>query len=128
MCTCWNSCLGSLMRVYAHVQTYLSHLHGNAFRNVFLSEVDVFLIVIDVCSLLVRVLYVCAEVHGVARSCTDLGGELHGVARSCTDLGGVLHGVARSCTDCVGRLHGVARIVLAGLGVQCCFCWLGAVF
>ena len=76
------------MRVYAHVQTYLSHLHGNAFRNVFLSEVDVFLIVIDVCSLLVRVLYVCAEVHGVARSCTDLGGALHGVARSCTDCVG----------------------------------------
>jgi len=76
------------MRVYAHVQTFLSHLHGNAFRNVFLSEVDVFLIVIDVCSLLVRVLYVCAEVHGVARSCTDCVGRLHGVARSCTDCVG----------------------------------------
>ena len=88
------------MRVYAHVQTYLSHLHGNAFRNVFLSEVDVFLIVIDVCSLLVRVLYVCAEVHGVARSCTDLGGR---VARSCTELHGLCWQVARSCTE----LHGL---------------------
>ena len=116
MCTCWNSCLGSLMRVYAHVQTYLSHLHGNAFRNVFLSEVDVFLIVIDVCSLLVRVLYVCAEVHGVARSCTDLGGALHGVARSCTDLGGVLHGVARSCTDCVGGSRSSVLFLLARCG------------
>ena len=95
------------MRVYAHVQTYLSHLHGNAFRNVFLSEVDVFLIVIDVCSLLVRVLYVCAEVHGVARSWGARCTELHGVARI----------VLAGCTE----LHGVARIVLAGLGVQCCF-------
>jgi antirestriction protein len=104
------------MRVYAHVQTYLSHLHGNAFRNVFLSEVDVFLIVIDVCSLLVRVLYVCAEVHGVARSCTDLGGALHGVARSCTDCVGRLHGVARSCTDCVGGSRSSVLFLLARCG------------